>query len=134
MEITDSLGKRTTFTCPDCHGLLWEIEEGDLVRYRCHIGHAYSAEALSSGQSNDLVRALGSALRALEEHSQLLQRMSDQAASRGHSHVAKLWGEKARTFTEQANVIRDGLNGADVKLMESEVSSEDQPRSVRDTT
>jgi hypothetical protein len=28
-------GKLSTFTCPECHGPLWELDEGDLIRYRC---------------------------------------------------------------------------------------------------
>jgi two-component system chemotaxis response regulator CheB len=29
------------FTCPDCGGTLWELNEGSLVRYRCHVGHSF---------------------------------------------------------------------------------------------
>jgi hypothetical protein len=26
---------------------MWEISEGEPVRYRCHVGHAYTAEIMS---------------------------------------------------------------------------------------
>src|SRR5262249_52473712 len=37
--------KSTAFTCPTCHGALWELTEGDLLRFRCHTGHAFGAES-----------------------------------------------------------------------------------------
>ena len=41
-----SLGKVSAYTCPDCHGVLVQIEEGKVVRFRCHTGHAFSFKSL----------------------------------------------------------------------------------------
>jgi two-component system chemotaxis response regulator CheB len=32
-------GKPSGFSCPECGGVLWEIEDGDLLRFRCRVGH-----------------------------------------------------------------------------------------------
>ncbi|TIL44329.1 MAG: chemotaxis protein CheB, partial [Mesorhizobium sp.] len=40
MSNEDRLGELSLFVCPECHGPLWEIEDGDMLRYRCHTGHA----------------------------------------------------------------------------------------------
>ena len=53
--------------CPDCHGVMWEIDEDELVRYRCHVGHAYTAKMMSLALDENLTRALASALRTLDE-------------------------------------------------------------------
>src|SRR5262249_9666528 len=41
MKVNDMLGKPSGFTCPDCHGALWEVEDGTMLRFRCHVGHAF---------------------------------------------------------------------------------------------
>jgi two-component system chemotaxis response regulator CheB len=50
----ERIGKVSKLTCPDCHGALWEIRDDGMLRYRCHVGHAYSAESLSEGQTQML--------------------------------------------------------------------------------
>ncbi|TJV07913.1 MAG: chemotaxis protein CheB, partial [Mesorhizobium sp.] len=36
MSNEDRLGDLSVFVCPECHGPLWEIEDGDMLRFRCH--------------------------------------------------------------------------------------------------
>jgi two-component system chemotaxis response regulator CheB len=92
--------------CPDCHGVLWEIKDGDLTRYRCHIGHAYTEEALELGLQEDLGRALGSALRALEDRIKLLRQMEGQARGLNRDRMADSWAERADKVEAEAEVIR----------------------------
>jgi len=37
------LGRPSTYTCPDCHGVLIEVKDGGVPRFRCHTGHARMA-------------------------------------------------------------------------------------------
>src|SRR5215210_127448 len=62
----ERIGTVSRLTCPDCQGALWEINDQNVLRFRCHVGHAYSADSLSDGQSQTLEVALWSAVRALE--------------------------------------------------------------------
>ena len=57
-------GVPSTMACPECHGVLWEVKDEELVRFRCRVGHAYSDEALLVHQAEQLEAALWSALRA----------------------------------------------------------------------
>ena len=53
LEIADSgelQGEPSGLTCPECGGALWEQQEGELIRFRCHVGHAYSAESMQAEQ------------------------------------------------------------------------------------
>jgi two-component system, chemotaxis family, protein-glutamate methylesterase/glutaminase len=42
----ERLGTPSSYTCPECHGSLLQIQEAGLVRFRCHTGHAFSPESL----------------------------------------------------------------------------------------
>lgn len=54
----DRPGSPSTFGCPDCGGVLWELHEDQLLRFRCRVGHAYSAEGLLGTQGESLDAAL----------------------------------------------------------------------------
>jgi two-component system, chemotaxis family, protein-glutamate methylesterase/glutaminase len=113
MEELDRLGHRSVLACPDCGGVMWEIDEGDLVRYRCHVGHSYTAEVMSLAIDDSLRRALVTALRALEERVALANKLGRQAVETGHRLLADNWAEKAREFEAELNVIRDSIGRMD---------------------
>jgi two-component system, chemotaxis family, protein-glutamate methylesterase/glutaminase len=100
-------GRPSIFACPDCDGVLWEIQDGGLVRFRCHVGHAWSPESLLSQQSEALEGALWVALRSLQERAALARRMADPA--RGHRLTAGRFNEQAREAEQAAAVLRELL-------------------------
>src|SRR5262249_31233673 len=59
------------FTCPECHGTIWEVEENGEVRFECRIGHSFSPESMAESNDEDVERALWAALRTLEESASL---------------------------------------------------------------
>jgi two-component system, chemotaxis family, protein-glutamate methylesterase/glutaminase len=93
-------GLPTGLTCPDCGGALWEHEQEGLVRFKCHVGHAYSPESLDSGQSQMVEMALWAALRALQERADLFRRLARRSPGRRYA-------DKARVADEHAAVLRD---------------------------
>lgn len=105
----DRPGKVSVFTCPECHGTLWEADERGIVRFRCRVGHVYSPESMLSAQTDSVDRALWIALRSLEERAALMHRMADRARSRDHTWVAKAFEERALAADEHAAVVRDLL-------------------------
>jgi two-component system chemotaxis response regulator CheB len=76
---------------------MWEIDEESGFHYRCLVGHAYSAEAMNLGVDDNLRRALGSALRALEERVALTEKLRKQASHWGHNRISDLWARKQAT-------------------------------------
>lgn len=72
------VGKPIAFTCPACKGSLWEIEEGSIRRFRCHVGHSYLPESLLADQSEQVTQALFAALAAMQEKAAMLRRLADQ--------------------------------------------------------
>jgi two-component system, chemotaxis family, protein-glutamate methylesterase/glutaminase len=96
-------------TCPDCGGALWEIQEGNVLRFRCRVGHTFSPDSLFDQQSEALESALWGAVRALEERAALAQRMAARFRVRGHEQVARRFDDRARNATERAGVIQRAL-------------------------
>ncbi|MEA5603898.1 chemotaxis protein CheB [Nostoc sp. UHCC 0252] len=105
----DRPGKPSTFGCPDCGGILWEVEEGNLLRLRCRTGHAYSAETLLATQSDKLEDALWIALRALEEKASLSYRMASRMEARNQTLAAQRLKEEAQSAWERSAIIREVL-------------------------
>ena len=105
----EKLGRISKLTCPDCHGALWEMHDDELLRYRCHVGHAYSAESLSDGQSQMLEVALWSAVRALEEKMMLAKRIVERAREANQMRAASVFERRAREAEEHTSVLRQLL-------------------------
>ena len=70
------LGELTPFTCPDCGGTLAKIVEGNVVRYRCYTGHAFTEKTLELEQVKSMEESLWVAIRILEERKNLLNTMA----------------------------------------------------------
>lgn len=114
MKIDDMLGKPSRFSCPECHGALWEITDGPLLRYRCHVGHAYTDEAMLASQNEEIDRLLGTLLRSHQERAAMARRMSENERSGGRHELANQLSRRAVDYDEDAQVmkrlLRDGLH------------------------
>ena len=102
-------GRPSGFSCPDCNGVLWEIQDGQLQRFRCRVGHAWSPESLLTQQSEALEAALWIALRSLEERAALARRLAEPARRRGHAITARRFEEQANEAQQAARLVRDLL-------------------------
>ena len=102
-------GEPSGFSCPDCNGVLWEIQAEGLRRYRCRVGHAWSPEGLLTQQSEALEAALWIALRTLEERAALARRLAEPARRRGHSITATRFEEQASEAQQAARLVRNLL-------------------------
>jgi two-component system, chemotaxis family, protein-glutamate methylesterase/glutaminase len=114
VEGMQKLGRPSGFSCPACHGGLWELTEGELEVYRCHIGHTFGPETLQEAQAREVEFALESALRALEEQSAAARRLSDRMELTIPT-LALRYEKQAGNLEEQAAVIRKLLRNGQVK-------------------
>jgi two-component system chemotaxis response regulator CheB len=105
VPIKEHLGMPSVYACPDCHGVLWEVKEGNLLRFRCRVGHSYTAETLNVALSQGMEDALWASMRALEEKAELLRRM----ASRSERRAAARYTEEAERCERHAGEIREML-------------------------
>lgn len=88
----EAVGDQVPYNCPGCGGVLWEVKEGDALRYRCHTGHAYTAPILLAEQSAKIEETLWIALRMFEERRNLLAKMSRTGPVRAKRDRARMPG------------------------------------------
>lgn len=105
----EQVGTPSVFSCPECGGVLWELHDGHLLRFRCRVGHAYSVDSILAGQSEAVEEALWSALKTLEESASLSRRMAREAQEGGKDWLAKRFEEKLHDAEQHATLIRQVL-------------------------
>lgn len=104
-ENIETVGQPSRLSCPQCGGVLNEIEEGKTTRFRCQIGHAYGAESLATAQSDALDEALAAAVRTHHERQLLFRRMEETARARGMRHAMQRWARAAEEAERAAALI-----------------------------
>jgi two-component system chemotaxis response regulator CheB len=109
IENEDKPGVPADMGCPECGGTLWELRDGNFLRYRCRVGHAWSADTLRVEQAGQLESALWTALRVLEENRSLNHRLAAQARKRKVDRVAKAFEHQMRDAEQHAALIRQVL-------------------------
>ncbi len=96
-------------SCPDCHGVLYELDGKDVLRYRCRVGHAWSPESLEAAKDDEVEDAIWVAVRNLEERSALYQDLAERSRFGGRSRSAGIYEERWREASRAAEVIRGVL-------------------------
>jgi two-component system chemotaxis response regulator CheB len=109
VESGEHVGELVGFTCPECAGPLYEINDGKLVRFRCRVGHAFTAEDALDGKLETLESALYAALNILEESAEMADRLAARSRQQGHSHATSRFEDRSRDARRQAATIRAAL-------------------------
>jgi two-component system chemotaxis response regulator CheB len=98
------------FICPECKGALWEVRDGDIVKYRCHVGHGFASDTLLSLQAIEVEQALWTAIRGFEERAEL-QRRTAARTEFGNPELRERLLENSREQQRMADVVRTLLVG-----------------------
>jgi two-component system chemotaxis response regulator CheB len=102
-------GEVSVFTCPECGGALWQVDETGMLRFRCHVGHAYRAELLLSEQTEALEAALWTAVRTFREKSVLASQLAHNERSGGDADAAARFEEQAGQAAQFGRLIEHYL-------------------------
>ncbi|MBW3127420.1 chemotaxis protein CheB [Hymenobacter profundi] len=105
VDEVSEIGHQVPLTCPGCGGNLWEVNEGSVLRFRCHTGHAYTAEALLESSQQEMEETLWVALRMMEERKNLLSNM----ASHGEGYWSAQQEERIEEIKRHINRLREFL-------------------------
>jgi two-component system chemotaxis response regulator CheB len=102
-----NLGPITPYTCPECHGVLVQLKEGGVPRFRCHTGHAYSINNLLAEVTEYVEDSLWNAIRAIEESMMLLNQLGElHEKVRNDPEGARAFYDKARDTKARADLVR----------------------------
>jgi two-component system, chemotaxis family, protein-glutamate methylesterase/glutaminase len=61
------LNESSTQTCPECGGVMTSARMGNLLEYRCHVGHRFGLRTLIDEKARNIERLLEGALAQSEE-------------------------------------------------------------------
>ncbi|HEY3918735.1 MAG TPA: chemotaxis protein CheB [Stellaceae bacterium] len=100
-------GELTPFTCPECHGALVKLKEGNMTRYRCHTGHAYSDSSLLEDVMEHTGEMLWQVMRSMEEAVMLLRHLGEHMEERGFEKRASVFLSKARDIERRTRAVRE---------------------------
>jgi|ERR1043166_8223285 two-component system chemotaxis response regulator CheB len=104
-------GDQVPVSCPECNGPLYQVNEGDLTRFQCFVGHAFSPESLTEEHSDALERAVWTAIRRLKErvvlHQELIKR---KQRNNGEEQLIGRLEDSVTTAETDLKLLRDVLD------------------------
>ena len=100
------IGVESGLTCPECSGILREVREGDVLQFRCRVGHSYSSETMLEAQGEAVEKTLWTAVRSLEERSILIDKLAENARAHGHDGIAAVFDDRSMAFSHDVQMLR----------------------------
>ncbi|HEY0607491.1 MAG TPA: chemotaxis protein CheB [Herpetosiphonaceae bacterium] len=100
------LGTPSLYTCPECHGVLIQLRGGAPLRFRCHTGHAFTADALLAHAAAGIEANLWSVVRTMDEHVLLLTQVAHQLQEAGNPAAAERLRAQVHVAHQQTHAIR----------------------------
>jgi two-component system chemotaxis response regulator CheB len=103
---TARIADPVALSCPACGGVLSQLRDGPPLRFRCQVGHAYTAKILAHEKEGAVDEALRVALRVLEERVVLLEKMAREATDAGRILSGEEYARRAVELRERAEILR----------------------------
>jgi two-component system, chemotaxis family, protein-glutamate methylesterase/glutaminase len=100
------LGEPSPFACPECHGVLLRLKDGARERFRCHTGHAYSADSLLAEIRESIEVSLWSTIRAVEEGVLLMNHLAEHLPAGGDEKTSAALSAELQEARQRAEVLR----------------------------
>ncbi len=129
MEVLARIGQLTPFTCPECGGTLWELDEPIPRRFRCHTGHAYTLRTLEHAHSESASEALWATLRTLSEKQALLREIAKTSGEgrEAAGKAARDLGASVERATAALRALIDALPGSIATVVPDEPIGDGKP-------
>ena len=120
-------------TSSECGGSIWQIGTEEPLRFRCHIGHSFTADIFLSEQTQNVDNALWSAVRAMEEKVTFSRQMAERMKNYNLQQAATKYEDHAQSLDEEVSLIRQIiLNGFVTNRTIAEDYTEPQEQKLRE--
>ena len=92
--LAENEDRLTRMSCPECGGVLAELQLPQISSYRCHVGHQFAPQTLAAVQYESAEAKLWSAIAALEENAAFARHFAEHdstedGTARDHAHAAE---------------------------------------------
>jgi two-component system chemotaxis response regulator CheB len=104
-----TLGDFSPYTCPDCSGVMVQVNGGGIPRFRCHTGHAFSIQTLLAAVTEGVETEMWQTLRALDESVLLMQHMARHLREEDQAPLAEQYEQAAAEALQRGQRIRQAL-------------------------
>jgi two-component system chemotaxis response regulator CheB len=102
-------GEPSVYACPECHGVLLQLKEGNNMRFRCHTGHAYSVDTLLAEFTDRTEESLWNTIRSIEEGIILMRHLASHFSEHKQDESAEVLLKKAQQAQQRAELVRQAL-------------------------
>ncbi|AOH83211.1 hypothetical protein AWL63_03700 [Sphingomonas panacis] len=113
-------GQPSHLSCPDCGGVLNQIEIENELRFRCQVGHAFTPLGLAAAQNDELEHALAVAARTHRDRMRLFEQMRDSAEARGLQHAEARWNSASQEASQMIEVLEQAIARLSAPLSDGE--------------
>lgn len=102
----------SALTCPECRGVLHEIRDPRLLRFRCRPGHAWAALSLAQAQAEAHEAQLSALLDLVLEEGSLAERLGATGEAGDDAGLAAVLAARRDLLQRQGERIAAWLHGA----------------------
>lgn len=124
------VGTPSQYSCPECGGVLWEIHDGKLLRFRCRVGHAFTVDSMMAEQADAIEEAMWTALKVLEEQVSISRKMAEQAHHNGRTWMAQRFEERQQEAEKRVDLLVTALRKSEPAIPTEEDDDMQQEKSV----
>jgi len=122
-------GERSPYSCPECGGVLWELKDGELMRFRCRVGHAYTHRDADSRAGTDCRTRVVECAAGTGRTGGVRRRMAERADRMEKRITAERHAARACELDAQAQQVRNlvlaGLGSVEEEATAEEPASEE---------
>ncbi len=120
------LGRPSVFTCPECHGTLLQLKENGRTRFRCHTGHAFSADSLLAEVTENVEASLWNSIRVIDESAMLMRHIAEHIRE-ADAGTAEQFRQRAEEAERRSAVVRGAVFSHDTLSIDKVADEEDAP-------